>query len=131
MLQVAASGIIDRRSVLPEARRGRIGLPLVRRQPYNSRSDIFADKLNDGVDVDAASHVSDEVYKRGYTNKRKNDGDCEREMRDERTLVLRPDAAKHNQRVTKRPEKRAERQLIAAIPGEIPKQSWTHLSRRQ
>jgi len=49
--------------------------------------DFLADKFNHGVDVDPASHVPDEVNKRSHTNKRQYDGDGERQMWDERTLV--------------------------------------------
>ena len=120
LLQIAEPEINNRNGIMPEVGRRRCGLPRVGRQPPDRRSDILADQVDHGVHIDAPGHVTDEEHQGRDADEGEKDTDGEREMWDELALALGADAAQHHQRVGEGAEEGPERDLIAAIPGEIP-----------
>ena len=135
MLQIAASGIAHRDRVagqrLPRLLRPVGRRRLRQRQPPDRRPHVAADQVDYRVDIDPARHVADEIHQHADADERQQQAHAERQVRHVRALALRPHAAQHHQRVGKRAEERAERELIAAIVGEVAQQPRPHLPRRQ
>ena len=57
--------------------------------------------------------------------------DGQGQVRNKLAFVMGPDAAQHDQGVRECPQKRAQCELIASIPGEVAQQPGAHLSSRQ
>ena len=91
--------------------------------------DVGADEVDDGVDVDALGHVGDEPYERRHAHEGEEDGDGQRQVRDELALVCRAHRAQHQESVDEGADEGAERDLVAAIAGEIAQKARAHLSR--
>ena len=75
--------------------------------------------------------MANEVYERADTHKGQDDAEGERQMGNERSFFLGPDRPQHHERIGERSEECSQRDLIAAIFGEISKQSRPHLTGRQ
>ena len=127
LLQIAAARVDDGPGAVPERRRRRRRRRLVDGQPADRRAHVVADQVDHGVDVDPAGHVADEVHERRHADEREQDADREREVRREGALVLGAHAAQHHQRIGERAEEGAERELDAAVAGEVAQQARPHL----
>lgn len=89
---------------------------------------VVAHKFNHGIDVNPASHMTDEIDQCRDADKGQRNTNAEREMRDEATLALGPNASQHDKRIGEGPEEYPKRQLVAAIAGEIAQQPRPHLT---
>ena len=56
-------------------------------QAIDAGVDVGADEVDDGVDVDALGHVGDEPDERRHADEGEQDGDGQRQVRDELALV--------------------------------------------
>ena len=105
------------------------GLSTVRRSIARRTSSLTSSI--DGVDVDAPGHVADEVHEHRDADEGEQDADAQRQVRREGALVLRAHAAQHHQRIREGAEEGAERDLHAAVAGEVAQQPRAHLAGRE
>ena len=91
---------------MPKRGRWWRGLRLNQHQALDGGAHLVADKVDHGVDVDAAGHVPHEEHQRAHADKGEQDADAERQMGDEQPLTLRADAAQDHQGIGEGPEGR-------------------------
>ena len=131
LLQVAAAAIDDRRRVAPELGRRRWRLAALHRDAIDAGMDVAADEVDDGIDVDALRHVGDEPDERRHADEGEQDGDGQRQVRNELAFGRDAHRAQHHQRVDEGADEGAKGDLIAAIAREVAQQPRAHLSRGQ